>query len=59
MNKPSIVVTVLLKDGDKQRFTDDISETAQQAYDLAMMAETVETVLCVSVNWFCSPSAQS
>lgn len=50
-----LIVTVRLKNGDKFTFTDDISDTAQQAYDAAAMAANTECVLSVNEFWTCRP----
>lgn len=51
-----ILVTVKLLDGDKVTFADNISETAQQAYDLAASAANTEYVVAVKTVWYCRPN---
>ncbi len=51
MKGHELIVTVKLKTGEKFTFTDDISVTAQEAYDAAAMAANTEYVLSVNEFW--------
>lgn len=55
MKGHELIVTVKLKNGEKITFTDDISVTAQEAYDAAAMAANTEYVLSVNEFWTMRP----